>query len=123
MANRGRGRGRQHDTTGDGARVWRTITRDSDKKESVSEKKAFVGVWAFWNAPPFRGRLSVMLRENMETLIFALIASYNAHRQQEWVVGEPEEFQPFDLQALRNSAESKPIQSPRRLEAYVPQTA
>ena len=34
----------------------------------------------------------------MEILIFALIASYNAHRQQERVVAEPEEFQPFDLQ-------------------------
>jgi hypothetical protein len=34
----------------------------------------------------------------METLIFALIASYNAHRQQEPVVAESEEFQPFDLQ-------------------------
>jgi hypothetical protein len=32
----------------------------------------------------------------METLIFALIASY-AYRQQEPVVAEPEEFQPFDL--------------------------
>jgi hypothetical protein len=34
----------------------------------------------------------------METLIFALIASYNAHRQQKPVVAGPEEFQPFDLQ-------------------------
>lgn len=38
----------------------------------------------------------------MEILIFALIASYNSHRRQERVVAEPEEFQPFDLQALRN---------------------
>jgi hypothetical protein len=36
----------------------------------------------------------------METLIFALIASY-AYQQPEPVVAEPEEFQPFDLQALR----------------------
>jgi hypothetical protein len=36
----------------------------------------------------------------METLIFALIASY-AYRQQEPVVAEPKEFQPFDLQPLR----------------------
>jgi hypothetical protein len=60
----------------------------------------------------------------METLVFALIASYNAHRQKEPVVAEAEEFQPFDLQALRNSPENKP--SPvRRVgrEAYVPQTA
>jgi hypothetical protein len=58
----------------------------------------------------------------METLIFALIASYNAYRQKEPVVAEPEEFQPFDLQALRNSAENKPSRSLSRREAYVPQT-
>jgi hypothetical protein len=52
----------------------------------------------------------------METLIFALIASYNAHRQQEPVVAEPEEFQPFDLQALRNSADNMPSRSSSRLE-------
>jgi hypothetical protein len=46
----------------------------------------------------------MMLREKMEILIFALIASYNAYRQREWVVAEPQEFQPFDLQALRNPA-------------------
>ena len=65
----------------------------------------------------------MMLREKMEILIFALIASYNAHRQQEPVVAEPEEFQPFDLQALRNSADNKPSRSSSRREAYVPQTA
>jgi hypothetical protein len=43
----------------------------------------------------------------METLIFALIASHNARRQQESVIAEPEEFQPFDLQALRNPAEQQ----------------
>ena len=59
----------------------------------------------------------------MEILIFALIASYNAHRPQEWVVAEPEDFQPFDLQALRNSADNKPIRSSSMREAYVPQTA
>ena len=59
----------------------------------------------------------------METLIFALIASYNAHRQRESVAAEPEEFQPFDLQALRNSADNQPSQSSSRREAYVPQTA
>jgi len=36
----------------------------------------------------------------METLIFALIASFNGRRQQKPVVTEPEEFQPFDLEAL-----------------------
>jgi hypothetical protein len=44
----------------------------------------------------------------MEILIFALIASYNGHRRQERVVAEPEEFQPFDLQALRNSGKAEP---------------
>jgi hypothetical protein len=59
----------------------------------------------------------------MEKLVFALIASYNAHRQQGWVVAEPAEFQPFDLEALKNSADSKPIRSSSRREAYVPQIA
>jgi hypothetical protein len=59
----------------------------------------------------------------METLIFALIASYNAYRQKEPVVAEAEEFQPFNLQALSNSAENKPSRSSSRREAYVPQTA
>jgi hypothetical protein len=59
----------------------------------------------------------------MEVLVFALIASYNAHRQQKPVVAEPEEFQPFDLQALRNSTDSQPNRSSSRQEAYVPQTA
>ena len=44
----------------------------------------------------------------MEILIFALIASYTAHRQQKRAVTEPEEFQPFDLQALRSSANAEP---------------
>jgi len=59
----------------------------------------------------------------MEILIFALIASYNAHRQQEPPIAEPEEFQLFDLQALRNSTDSQPSRSSSRREAYVPQTA
>jgi hypothetical protein len=44
----------------------------------------------------------------MEILIFALGAAYNRHRPQERVVAEPEEFQPFDLQALRNPAKAEP---------------
>ena len=64
----------------------------------------------------------MMLREKMEKLIFALVASH-AYRQPEPVVAQPEEFQPFDLQALRNSADNKPIRSSSRREAYVPQTA
>jgi hypothetical protein len=48
----------------------------------------------------------------MEILIFALIASYNTPRRREQVVSEPEEFQPFDLQALRNSAPTRCVNSP-----------
>jgi hypothetical protein len=40
----------------------------------------------------------------MEILIFALIASYNAHRRQGRLVAEPEEFRPFDLKELRHFA-------------------
>ena len=59
----------------------------------------------------------------MEILTFTLVAAYNGHRQQERVVAEPEEFQSFNLEALRNSAENKPSRSSSRREAYVPQTA
>jgi len=55
----------------------------------------------------------------MEILI-ALIASYNAHRQQERVVAEPEELQPFDLQALRKTTDSKPSRSSSCPEENVP---
>jgi hypothetical protein len=37
-------------------------------------------------------------------------------------LAEPEEFQPFDLQALRNSADNKPNRPSSRREAYAPQT-
>ena len=65
----------------------------------------------------------MMVREKMEILIFALIASYNGYRQQEWVVAEPQEFQPFDLQALRNPARTT-RQAGLRVGGghYVPQT-
>jgi hypothetical protein len=60
----------------------------------------------------------------METLIFALIASYTAHPQKELVVAEPEEFQRFNLEALRNFENDKPNRSSNsRREAYVPQIA
>jgi hypothetical protein len=64
----------------------------------------------------------MMLRGKMEILIFALIASYNALRHREWAVAEPEEFQPFDLQALSNLADNKPTRSSQP-EVYLPQTA
>jgi hypothetical protein len=78
---------------------------------------------AFWKASRFRGSPSVMQRENMEILIFGLIASYCTHRQQKWVIAEPEEFRAFDLRALRNSADNEPSQASSRRVAYVLQTA
>jgi hypothetical protein len=47
----------------------------------------------------------------MEILIFALIASYNMDRLQERVVSEPEEFQPFDLRALRRTPNAEPART------------
>jgi hypothetical protein len=40
-------------------------------------------------------------KENMEALLFALIAVRNAYRKQEAFVPEPDKFQSLDLQALR----------------------
>ena len=48
----------------------------------------------------------------MEILIYALSASYAARSQKECVVPEPEVFQPFDLQALSNSADNMPSRFP-----------
>jgi hypothetical protein len=36
----------------------------------------------------------------METLVFAIIGSWNMYRQQEVLVQELDNLQPFDLQAL-----------------------
>jgi len=55
---------------------------------------------SLWKAPRSRGELIHDAERKMETLIFALIASYNPRRQQEPVVTEPKEFRPFDLEAL-----------------------
>ena len=59
----------------------------------------------------------------MEMLIFALIAAYNTHRQQERVVAQPDEFRPFNLKALRYFVGNQAIRSSSPREAYVPQTA
>jgi hypothetical protein len=59
------------------------------------------------------------MKEKMETLIFAIIASYNAQRQQECVVTESQKFQPFDLQALRIPQTTCQTDSASRLEAFV----
>jgi hypothetical protein len=63
------------------------------------------------------------MKEKMETLIFAIIASYNAQRHQERGVTEPQEFQPFDLQALRIPQTTRQSDSASRLEAFATQTA
>jgi hypothetical protein len=44
----------------------------------------------------------ICLEKTMEILIYALSSSYAARSQKKCAVAEPEEFQPFDLQALRN---------------------
>jgi hypothetical protein len=54
----------------------------------------------------------------MEILIYALSASYAARSQKQCVVAKPEEFQPFDLQALRNSPDNKPSRPSSRREAF-----
>src|SRR6266446_3799579 len=46
---------------------------DSDKKESVSQKIAFVGVWAFWKAPRFWGQPIRDAKKTWKHLIFALV--------------------------------------------------
>jgi hypothetical protein len=84
-------------------------------------QESFLGIVE--GTPGVGGADPSCLEKKMETLIFALIASYNAHRLKESVVAEPEEFQPFDLEALRNSGENKLSRSPSRREAHVPQTA
>jgi hypothetical protein len=43
---------------------------------------------------------------NMETLVLALIIVRNQHRQTEKSLPEPNDFQPFDLQALLKTEQS-----------------
>ena len=71
---------------------------------------------------PELGPLIHDAERNMEILIFALIASFKIHRQQERVITEPEESQAFDLKALRHFAGNKSIRSSSRRKGYVPQT-
>jgi hypothetical protein len=55
----------------------------------------------------------------MEILVFALVAAYNGHRQQERVIPEPKQFQPFDLQVLRNPVKAEsPGQSQSALNVH-----
>ena len=71
----------------------------------------------------YAGGRSMMLREKMEILVYALGASYAARSQQERAVAEPEEFQPFNFQWLRNSTDNKPSRSISRREAYMAKAA
>jgi hypothetical protein len=61
------------------------------------------------------------MKEKMETLIFAIIASYNAQQHQKFGVTEPEKFQPFDLQALKIPQTTCETDSAGRLEAFASQ--
>jgi hypothetical protein len=80
--------------------------------------------WALRRPPRSRGKLiRDAERKKMEILIYALGASYAARSQQECVVTEPEEFQPFNLQWLRNSTDNKPSRSSSRRDVYIPKTA
>jgi hypothetical protein len=49
----------------------------------------------------------------MKTLVLALITVRNQHRHNEESLPEPKDFQPFDLQALRNSYKAKNTPSNR----------
>ena len=49
----------------------------------------------------------------MEALVFAMIAIRNGYKQQEIIVPEPAEFQPFDLRALKRSYEAEENSSSR----------
>ena len=46
----------------------------------------------------------------MDTLVFGLIAANNLNKEQEPIVPEPAEFQPFDLRALEcfNARDNSP---------------
>jgi hypothetical protein len=62
----------------------------------------------------------------MEALVFALIAVRNGYHQQETIVPEPTEFQPFDLRALTHSYGAEDNYSSRpsdRQKALVAQVA
>jgi hypothetical protein len=60
--------------------------------------------------------------KNMDTLVFGLIAVLN--KEQEQIVAEPAEFQPFDLRALErfNARDNSTSRSSDRKQSYVAQT-
>jgi len=51
----------------------------------------------------------------MEPLIFALIAARNGYKQEESLVREPDDFQPFDVRALGHVYNAKNDSSTVRL--------
>ena len=62
--------------------------------------------------------------KDMDTLVFGLIAVNNLNKEQEPIVPEPAEFQPFDLRALEcfNARDNSPSRSSDRRQSYVAQT-
>jgi len=59
----------------------------------------------------------------MDTLVFGLIAVNNLNKEQEPIVPEPAEFQPFGLRALEfNARDNSPSRSFDRKQSYVAQT-
>jgi hypothetical protein len=93
------------------------------QKRSVSQKIAFIGGWIFGGNLILEAADPSSMKGKMETLIFAIIASYNAQRHQEYAVAEPQKFQPFDLQALRIPQTTCQTDSASRLEVFASQTA
>jgi hypothetical protein len=60
----------------------------------------------------------------MEALVFGIIALNNLNKEQEPIVPEPAEFQPFDLRTLEfyNARDNSPSRSSDRKQSYVAQT-
>ena len=61
----------------------------------------------------------------MEPFVFGLIVLNNLNNEQEPIVPEPTEFQPFDLRALEypyNARDNSPSSSADRKQSYVAQT-
>ena len=60
----------------------------------------------------------------LDTLVFGIIAVNNLNKEQEQIVAEPAEFQPFDLRALErfNARDNSTSRSSDRKQSYVAQT-
>jgi hypothetical protein len=59
----------------------------------------------------------------MEALVFGLTVLNNLNNEQEQIVPEPTEFQPFDLRTLEyNAKDNSPSRSSDRKQSYVAQS-